>query len=108
MPFPQTKAAPCYQAHQYFPCMQIELICTCQMPETYRCDMVECYTCGDWYQLKCVGLEQFPAEGEQWNGKSDRCVVHKGAITEVIIVYNLNTRRFLHGDANSLGNFAWG
>ena len=59
MPFPQTKAAPCYQAHQYFPCMQIELICTCQMPETYRCDMVECYTCGDWYQLKCVGLEQF-------------------------------------------------
>ena len=64
MPFPQTKAGPHYQT--YFPHMEIELFCTCQMPETYD-DMVECDTCGDWYHLKCVGLQQFPAESEQWN-----------------------------------------
>ena len=33
----------------------------CQMPEIYD-DMVECEMCGDWYHLKCVSLEQFPAE----------------------------------------------
>ena len=43
----------------------------------------------------------------------------KGAITEVILVYDLNAIKYLHGDAkfsrefcigvpNSLGNFAWG
>ena len=54
MPFPQTKAGPRYQT--YFPHMEIELFCTCQMPETYD-DMVECDTCGDWYHLKCVSLQ---------------------------------------------------
>ena len=52
---------------------------------------------------------------------SDCCIVilHKGAITEVIIVYDLNAREFFHGDAkfsrefcmgmpNSVGNFEWG
>ena len=45
--------------------------------------------------------------------------LHKGAITEVILVYDLNAMKYLHGDAkfsrelcmgipNSLGNFAWG
>ena len=67
MPFPQTKAGPNYQTYRYFPCMDIELICTCQMPETHD-DMVECDTCGDWYHRKCVGLEQFPPEnGEHLN-----------------------------------------
>ena len=56
----QTKAGPGYQTY-----MEIELFCTCQMPETYD-DMVRCDTCGDWYHLKCVGLQVFPAEGEQW------------------------------------------
>ena len=59
-----TKAGLCYQT--YFPHMEIKLFCTCQMPETHD-DMVECDTCGDWYHLKCVSLEQFPAEAEQWN-----------------------------------------
>ena len=62
------------------------------------------------------------AEGEQWNCNvsSDYCILTcKGAITEVILVYDLNAIKYLHGDAkfsrefcigvpNSLGNFAWG
>ena len=71
-----------------------------------------------------MGLEIFPAEGEQWNCNqcfSACCIVilHKGAIIEVILVYELNAREFFHGDAkfsrefgmgmpNSLGDFAWG
>ena len=39
MPFPQTKAGP--RTQTYFPPMEIELLCTCQMLETYD-DMVEC------------------------------------------------------------------
>ena len=64
MPFPQTKAGP--RTQTYFPHMEVELFCTCQMPETYD-DMVECDTCGDWYHLKCVSLQGFPAKEEQWN-----------------------------------------
>ena len=33
--------------------------------------------------------------------------LHKGAKTEVILVYDFN-REYLHGDAKCLGNFAWG
>ena len=43
MPFPQTKAGP--RTQTYFPPMEIELLCTCQMLETYD-DMVECDTWG--------------------------------------------------------------
>ena len=60
MPFPQTKAGP-VTMQTYFS----HMFCTCQI-HAYD-DMVECDTCGDWYHLKCVSLEQFPAEGEQWN-----------------------------------------
>ena len=71
-------------------------------------------------QVKCVGLGQFPPEGQQWNcNQCFKCcivILHKGAITEMILIYDLNARDFLHGDAkssrnfasNSLGNFAWG
>ena len=68
-----------------------------------------------------MGLEQFPAKGTVINVSSACCIVilHKGAITEVILVYDLNARDFFHGDAkfsreccmgvpNSPGNFAWG
>ena len=70
------------------------------------------------------------AEGEQWNcNKCFQVIVvflPKGAITEVILVYDLNAIKYLHGDAkfsrefcmgisnscmgmpNSLANFAWG
>ena len=69
--------------------------------------------CGDWYHLKCVGLEQFPVEGEQWNcfNVSSDCRIvflHKGAITEVILVHDLNAREFLHGDAKFSRGFVWG
>ena len=35
-------------------------------------------------------------------------LIHKGAITEVILVYDLNAREFSIEMPNSLGNFAWG
>ena len=40
------------------------------------------------------------------NVSSDCCIVflHKGTITEVILVYDLNAREFL---PNSVGYFAW-
>ena len=45
------------------------------MPEIYD-DMVECDTCGDWYHLKCVSLEQFPVNnGTAINVSSDFCAV---------------------------------
>ena len=58
MPFPQSKNG---DHHNFFPGKEIELHCTCQMPETYD-DMIECDTCEDWYHLKCVGLKKFPLE----------------------------------------------
>ena len=41
---------------------------------------------------------------------SDCCIVilHKGAVTEVIIVYDLNAREFSMEMPNSQGSFAWG
>ena len=56
MPFPQSKNG---NHNRYFPGREIELFCSCQMPETYD-DMIECDTCEDWYHLKCVGLKKFP------------------------------------------------
>ena len=89
------------------------------MPEIYD-HMVECEMCGELYHLKCVSLEQFPAEGEQWNCNKKWLLYcslkYKGAITEVILEW---LECYLHRDAkfsrefcmrmpNSLGNFAWG
>ena len=58
--------------------------------------------------LKCVGLEQFPAEGQQLSMFQVFVVLHKGAITEVILIYDLNARDFFYGDAKFSRNFAWG
>jgi len=55
MPFPQSKKG---DHNNYFPGREIELFCSCQMPETYD-DMIQCDTCEDWYHLKCVGLKKF-------------------------------------------------
>ena len=63
-PFPLTRAAP--RSQSYFPFREIELFCSCQMPETYG-DMIECDKCGDWYHMDCVGLKSPPPEQEQWN-----------------------------------------
>ena len=65
MPFPQSKKG---DHNNYFPGREIELFCSCQMPETYD-DMIQCDTCEDWYHLKCVGLKEFPLKLEQWNCK---------------------------------------
>ena len=64
-PFPQTKPGPHYQS--YFPLMEIELFCLCLIPETYD-DMVECESCGEWYHLKCAGLQTLPSImiSKQW------------------------------------------
>ena len=47
---------------------------------------------------------------EKKNVSSDCCIVflHKGAIAEVILVYDLNVREFSMEMPNSLGQFAWG
>ena len=50
--------------------MQIELFCTCQMPEIYD-DMVECDTCGDWYHPKCSNCHQKANNGTVINVSSD-------------------------------------
>ena len=45
--------------------MEIELFCTCQMPETYD-GMVECDMWGLVPPQVCES-RAIPAEGEQWN-----------------------------------------
>ena len=65
MPFLQSKNG---NHNRYFPGREIELFCSCQMPETYD-DMIECDTCEDWYHLKCVALAKFPRKNEQWSCK---------------------------------------
>ena len=44
---------------------QIELFCTCLMPETFD-DMVACDQCEQWYHLKCVGLSVAPQDSVAW------------------------------------------
>ena len=77
--------------------MQIELFCTCQMPEIYN-DMVECDTCGDWYHPKCSNCHQKANNGTVINVSSDcfltlRCHNRSDSCMEM---------------PNSLGNFSWG
>ena len=57
-----------------------------------------------------MGLEQFQAEGTIINVSSACCIVilQKGAITEVILTYDLNARDFFHGDTKFSRNFARG
>ena len=37
----------------YFPYIQINIYCSCKMPETYD-DMVECENCEEWFHVRCV------------------------------------------------------
>ena len=50
------------------PFRQIDLFCTCLMPDTYG-DMVACDECERWYHIKCVKLQQCPKEEEKWTCK---------------------------------------
>ena len=55
--------------------MQIELFCTCQMPEIILYDdMVECDTCGDWYHPKCSNFHKKANNGTVINVSSD-CIL---------------------------------
>ena len=53
----------------HFPVREIELFCTCEMPQTYD-DMVECEQCDNWFHLSCVGLSNAPNNSETWLCKS--------------------------------------
>jgi len=56
-PFPHKKVDIVPQQHiSYLPFYQIELFCSCLMPESYD-NMVACDECEDWYHLKCVGMK---------------------------------------------------
>lgn len=71
-PFPHKKVAsiPTDKA-THFPFVQIELFCTCLMPETMD-DMVECEECEKWLHLKCMGHTQAPEKDELWFSR--KCV----------------------------------
>ena len=57
-PFLLTQTAPHHQ--NYFPFIEIKLICSCQMPETYG-DMLR--RVKDWVQLFCACCLNYP-----WGG----------------------------------------
>lgn len=71
-PFPHKKVAVTPKgltlAGSYLPFRQIDLFCTCLMPDTYG-DMVACDECERWYHIKCVKLQQCPKEEEKWTCK---------------------------------------
>ena len=62
--FPTVKK--CSGRSKHFPYREIELFCTCLMPDTYG-DMVQCDKCKLWYHINCVGLLTLPGNTEQWN-----------------------------------------
>ena len=45
---------------RHFPYREIELYCTCLMPETYRDSMIECEGCELWFHTNCVGVSCVP------------------------------------------------
>ena len=48
---------------RHFPYREIELYCTCLMPETYQYRMTECEGCELWFHTDCVGVLCVP---EHW------------------------------------------
>lgn len=69
--FPTIKK--CSMRFNHFPYREIELYCSCLMPETYG-DMVQCDRCELWYHIRCVGLSSLPEDTELWNCHS--CSIH--------------------------------
>ena len=49
----------------HFPFQEIEVFCSCQMPETWD-DMVCCDSCEEWYHLRCINRRSIPNSEEQW------------------------------------------
>ena len=59
----------CGHRSRHFPYREIELFCSCLMPETYG-DMVQCDSCEQLYHVGCVGLSSLPSDTELWNCSS--------------------------------------
>ena len=63
-PFPTKQK--CGYRSRHLPFQDIELFCTCLMPETYREKMIECDKCELWFHTDCVGLSSIPESMEHW------------------------------------------
>lgn len=61
LPFPKKGKSGYRSCH--FPYQEIELYCTCLMPETYRDKMIECEQCGLWFHTDCLSMSSIP---EHW------------------------------------------
>ena len=66
-PFPHATLEKPY-TQSFFPYIEIELYCECNMPEVYD-DMIQCDKCEEWFNLSCVGLQTPPAESEWYCSK---------------------------------------
>ena len=54
----------CGYRSMHFPYREIELFCTCLMPEMYGEMMIECERCELWFHTYCVGLSSAPDSTE--------------------------------------------
>ena len=63
--FPTTRKRSRHNNH--FPYCEIQVFCSCQMPESYG-DMIQCDKCERWYHIiRCVGLSSIPQDTELWH-----------------------------------------
>ena len=87
-------------------CAQYVILICCEL----LCYLAGYQRAGD--NLKCVhGSRDISSMQKVNNGTVINCcivILHKGAITEVILVYELNAREFYSGVPISLEYFAWG
>jgi len=63
-PFPHTTLETPY-THSFFPYMEIEVYCDCNMPEVYD-NMIACDKCEEWFHFSCAGLKSPPEFESQW------------------------------------------
>ena len=72
-PFPHSKRRPDQrQAYPMFPYREIEVFCTCDMPECLD-NMIMCDGCEEWFHLSCVGLKAPPPDTDPWHCRA--CIV---------------------------------
>lgn len=56
-PFPHTiRSIPYIQ--RYFTAAEIEVFCTCELPDVYDANMIQCDSCGGWFHLRCVEVSK--------------------------------------------------
>ena len=56
----------CSQRNNHFPYRDVEVFCSCLMPESYG-NMIQCDKCEHWYHIHCVNLSSIPRDTEIWN-----------------------------------------